>query len=73
MIQNHEVDYFLHGEEMQCVEIELDPQETVIAEAGSFMYMDDGIEMQTIFGYGSQSNGGLFGKILGAGKRLLTG
>ncbi len=73
MIQNHEVDYFLHGEEMQCVEIELDPQETVIAEAGSFMYMDDGIEMQTIFGDGSQSNGGLFGKILGAGKRLLTG
>jgi len=73
MIQNHEIDYFLHGEEMQCVEIELDPHETVIAEAGSFMYMDNGIEMQTIFGDGSQSNAGLFGKILGAGKRLLTG
>lgn len=73
MIQNHEIDYKLHGEEMQCVEIELDPQETVIAESGSFMFMDEGIEMQTIFGDGSQEQGGLFGKILGAGKRLLTG
>jgi len=73
MIQNHEIDYKLHGEEMQCVEIELDPQETVIAEAGSFMFMDEGIEMQTIFGDGSQEQGGLFGKIFSAGKRLLTG
>jgi uncharacterized protein (TIGR00266 family) len=60
---------------MQMVEIELDPQETAIAEAGSFMYMDDGIEMETIFGDGSaQSNStGFMGKLWGAGKRLLTG
>lgn len=58
---------------MQCVEIELDPQETVVAESGAFMYMDDGIQMQTIFGDGSKSGGGFFDKILGAGKRLLTG
>ena len=73
MIQNHEIDYSLYGEEMQCVEIELDPQETVIAEAGSFMYMDDGIEMETIFGDGSAKEGGFLGKLLGAGKRLLVG
>ncbi|NDF59644.1 MAG: TIGR00266 family protein [Crocinitomicaceae bacterium] len=74
MKTNHEIDYYIHGEEMQCVEIELDPQETVIAESGSFMYMDDGIQMETIFGDGStQNNGGFFNKILGAGKRLLTG
>lgn len=58
---------------MQCVEIELDPQETVVAESGAFMYMDEGIEMSTIFGDGSKSSGGFFDKILGAGKRLLTG
>ncbi|AEE51392.1 TIGR00266 family protein [Haliscomenobacter hydrossis] len=70
----HEIDYHIHGEEMQFVEIELDPMETVIAEAGSFMMMDDGIEMATLFGDGSQSdNGGLWGKLLSAGKRLITG
>jgi uncharacterized protein (TIGR00266 family) len=73
MIQNHEIDYVLHGEEMQCVEIELDPRETVVAEAGSFMFMENGIEMQTIFGDGSQANEGLLGKLFSAGKRLLTG
>lgn len=74
MISNHEIDYYIHGEEMQCVEIELDPQETVIAESGSFMYMDNGIEMNTIFGDGSQQNsGGFFDKLMGAGKRLLVG
>lgn len=64
-----------HGEEMQYVDIELDPQETAIAEAGSFMMMEDGIQMQTIFGDGSEKNQstGLFGKILSAGKRMLTG
>jgi uncharacterized protein (TIGR00266 family) len=74
-MQNHEIDYFIHGEEMQLVEIELDPQETAIAEAGSFMYMDDGIQMETIFGDGSaqSSSGGFMGKLWGAGKRLLTG
>jgi uncharacterized protein (TIGR00266 family) len=73
MRNNHEIDYRIFGEEMQCVEIELDPQETVIAEAGAFMYMDDGISMQTVFGDGSETSGGFFGKLVGAGKRLLTG
>jgi uncharacterized protein (TIGR00266 family) len=69
----HEIDYRIHGEEMQFVEIELDPQEGVVAEAGSFMMMDDGIEMETIFGDGSTQNKGFLGSILGAGKRILTG
>lgn len=69
----HEIDYHLYGEEMQYVEIELDPQEGVIAEAGSFMMMDDGIKMETIFGDGSTENQGFLGSILGAGKRILTG
>lgn len=74
MRTNHEIDYKIFGEEMQCVEIELDPQETVVAEAGAFMYKDQSIQMQTIFGDGSNSGGGgLMGKLLGAGKRLLTG
>jgi uncharacterized protein (TIGR00266 family) len=74
MIRNHEIDYKIYGEEMQCVEIELDPQETVIAESGSFMYMDNGIEMATVFGDGSdQQGGGFFGKLMSAGKRVLTG
>jgi uncharacterized protein (TIGR00266 family) len=70
----HEIDYRIFGEEMQYVEVELDPQETAIAEAGSFMMMEDGIQMQTIFGDGStQQSSGLFGKLLSAGKRVLTG
>lgn len=71
----HEIDYQIFGEEMQFVEIELDPYETVIAEAGSFMMMDDSIEMATIFGDGShkEQNSGLWGKVLSAGKRLITG
>ncbi len=71
----HEIDYHIYGEEMQFVEIELDPYETVIAEAGSFMMMDDGIELATIFGDGShkEENTGLWGKVLSAGKRLITG
>jgi uncharacterized protein (TIGR00266 family) len=70
----HDIDYKIYGEEMQYVEIELDPQETAIAEAGSFMMMEDGIQMQTIFGDGNaQQQGGLFGKLLNAGKRVLTG
>lgn len=73
MRTNHEIDYEIHGEEMQLVEIELDPNETAIAEAGAFMYMDEGIEMETIFGDGSEQKSGFLGKILGAGKRLLTG
>ena len=70
---SHEIDYRIYGEEMQFVEIELDPQEGVVAEAGSFMMMDDGIQMETIFGDGSQKDTGFLGKILGAGKRILTG
>lgn len=73
MRTNHEIDYRIFGEEMQCVEIELDPQETVVAEAGAFMYKDQPIQMETIFGDGSSSNSGFMGKLLGAGKRLLTG
>lgn len=75
MRQNHEIDFRIYGEEMQYVEIELDPMETAIAESGSFMMMDDGIQMQTIFGDGSQqqNSGGILGKLLGAGKRLLVG
>jgi uncharacterized protein (TIGR00266 family) len=69
----HEIDYHIYGEEMQYVEIELDPQEAVVAEAGSFMMMDDGIAMNTIFGDGSNQNEGLMGKLFSAGKRLLTG
>ncbi len=74
MLTNHEIDYKIYGEEMQYVEIELDPNETAIAESGSFMMMDDGIQMQTIFGDGSErQNGGFLNKLLGAGKRLLVG
>ena len=73
-MRNDEIDYKIFGEEMQYVEIELDPNETAIAESGSFMMMDDGIQMQTIFGDGSQNQGGgLLGKLFGAGKRLLVG
>ena len=71
---NHEIDYQIFGEELQCVEIELDPQESTIAESGSFMMMEDDIEMSTVFGDGTSNQGqGFFGKLLGAGKRLLTG
>lgn len=69
----HEIDYQIFGEEMQFVEIELDPYETVIAEPGSFMMMDEDIEMKTIFGDGTNQDEGMMGKIFGAGKRLLTG
>jgi uncharacterized protein (TIGR00266 family) len=74
MRTNHEIDYQIYGEELQFVEIELDPQEIAIAESGSFLMMDNGIEMATIFGDGSsQQGGGLLGKLMKAGKRLLIG
>lgn len=73
MKTNHEIDYTIIGEEMQCVEIALDPQETVIAEAGSFMMMEQEIMMETIFGDGSKQQGGFMNKLFSAGKRLLTG
>lgn len=72
-MQAHEIDYHIYGEEMQYVEIELDPQEAVVAEAGSFMMMDNGIQMDTIFGDGSNQSEGIMGKLFSAGKRLLTG
>jgi uncharacterized protein (TIGR00266 family) len=71
--QMHEVDYKIFGDDMQFVEIELDPEEAVVAEAGGMMYMDDGIAMETIFGDGRQQSSGFLGSLLGAGKRLLTG
>jgi len=71
--QAHEIDYRIFGEEMQCVEIELDPEETAIAESGAFMMMDDGIQMQTIFGDGTGQRQGFLGKLMSAGKRVLTG
>lgn len=75
MRTNHEIDYRIYGEEMQYVEIELDPNETAVAESGSFLMMDDGIQMNTIFGDGSNTGQGnsILGKLMGAGKRLLTG
>jgi uncharacterized protein (TIGR00266 family) len=72
-MKNHEIDFRIIGEELQCVQIELDPQESVIAEAGSLMYMADTVEMRTIFGDGSDQAQGLLGKFLSAGKRVLTG
>jgi len=69
----HEIDYTIHGDDMQFVEVELDPNEAALAEAGGMMFMEDGIEMQTIFGDGTQANTGILGSLLGAGKRLLTG
>ena len=73
MAAMHEIDYKIFGDDMQYVEVELDPNEATVAEAGGMMYMDDGIEMETIFGDGSQQQGGLMGALMGAGKRLLTG
>lgn len=67
------VDYEIFGEDMQYVEIELDPGEAAVGEAGAMMYMDPYIEMDTVFGDGSNQQGGFFGKLMGAGKRLLTG
>ena len=67
------VDYEIKGAEMQFVEVELDPGEAAVGEAGSMMFMDAGITMDTVFGDGSKQQGGLFGKLLGAGKRLVTG
>ncbi len=69
----HEIEYKIFGDDMQFVEIELDPNEATVAEAGGMMYMENGIEMETVFGDGSQQNTGFMGALMGAGKRLLTG
>jgi len=74
-VRAHEIDFEIIGDEMQFVEIELDPQESAVAEAGAMMYMSDGIQIETVFGDGSYSSeqGGFMDKMLGAGKRLVTG
>ncbi len=69
----HEIDYRIEGDDMQFVIVELDPGEAVVAEAGALMYMEADIEMETIFGDGSQKHDGFVGSLMGAGKRLLTG
>jgi uncharacterized protein (TIGR00266 family) len=72
-MRSHEVDYEIIGDDIQIVEIELDPGETVIAEAGAMNYMDDGITFEAKMGDGSQPESGFFGKLMGAGQRVLTG
>ncbi|MGB0721228.1 MAG: TIGR00266 family protein [Gammaproteobacteria bacterium] len=72
-MQSHEVDYEILGHDIQIVEVELDPGETVIAEAGAMNYMEDGIVFEAKMGDGSDAEDGLFGKLWGAGKRLITG
>lgn len=67
------IDYQIFGDDMQFVEIELDPNEAVVGEAGAMFYMEDEIQMETIFGDGSAQQSGLLGKLMGAGKRLVTG
>jgi uncharacterized protein (TIGR00266 family) len=69
----HEVDYKVFGDDLQFVEIELDPGETVIAEAGTMMYMDDGISFEAKMGDGSQPQAGFLDKLVGVGKRVITG
>ncbi len=70
---SHEIDYKIIGEDIQIVEIELDPNETVIAEAGSMLYMEDGIQFETKMGDGSQPDQGFLGKLLQAGSRVIMG
>jgi uncharacterized protein (TIGR00266 family) len=73
MKKSHEVDYQIFGDDLQFVEIELDPNETVIAEAGGMLYMEDGIKFETKMGDGSEPEQGFMGKLFSAGKRALTG
>jgi uncharacterized protein (TIGR00266 family) len=73
MKKSHEVDYEIHGTELQLVEVELDPGETVIAEAGAMTYMEQGIEFESKMGDGSEPEQGFFGKLFSAGKRAFTG
>src|SRR5262245_6166099 len=70
----HDIDFTIHGSEMQFIEIELDPGEGAVAEAGAMMYMTGGINLETVFGDGSQPQSrGVMDALIGAGKRLLTG
>lgn len=70
---SHEIDYKIIGEDIQIVEVELDPNETVIAEAGAMLYMEDGIQFETKMGDGSQPNQSFMGKLMEAGTRMITG
>jgi len=70
---SHEVDYQIYGDDLQFVAVELDPGETVIAEAGAMMYMEDGISFEAKMGDGSRPNAGLFDKLMSVGKRAFTG
>ncbi|GGK73474.1 TIGR00266 family protein [Rufibacter glacialis] len=70
---SHEVDYRIHGADIQVLEVELDPQETVIAEAGAMVFMEDGIQFETKMGDGSNPNSGFFGKLVQMGARAITG
>ena len=70
---SHEVDYEVLGDDIQIVEVELDPGETVIAEAGAMNYMEEGISFEAKMGDGSQPDSGFFGKLMSAGQRVLTG
>ena len=70
---SHEVDYEVLGDDIQIVEVELDPGETVIAEAGAMNYMEEGITFEAKMGDGSQPDSGFFGKLMSAGQRVLTG
>lgn len=72
-MKSHEIDYRIYGNDIQLVEIELDPNETVIAEAGAMTYMEEDIEFETKMGDGSTPNQGFLGKLMSAGSRLLTG
>ncbi|MDP7559671.1 MAG: AIM24 family protein, partial [Planctomycetota bacterium] len=69
----HELDYFIHGDDLQVVEVELDPGETVVAEAGAMNYMEEGVEFEARMGDGSSADNSLMGKLFDAGKRVLTG
>jgi uncharacterized protein (TIGR00266 family) len=72
-MRSHEIDYKIFGEDIQFVEIELDPGETVIAEAGAMVYMEQGISFEAKMGDGAKANQGLFDTLLSAGSRLITG
>ena len=72
-MNSHEIEYKIIGHDVQLVEIELDPGETVIAEAGAMLYMEDGIDFQARMGDGSNPRAGFFDKLLSAGSRLISG
>lgn len=72
-MRSHEIDYRIYGSDIQVLEVELDSQETVIAEAGAMVFMEDGIQFETKMGDGSTPNQGFFGKLMQAGSRLITG